>query len=105
VKFPGHPTVGPQDGEPELQARVINLGSRCRQCPDQLGKETLVAPREFEAGSGRNHHALLEVPETDELWSPLLFVLPLQLLAYHIAVRRGCDVDQPRNLAKSVTVE
>jgi glutamine---fructose-6-phosphate transaminase (isomerizing) len=49
--------------------------------------------------------ALLEVPETDELWSPLLFVLPLQLLAYHIAVRAGRDVDQPRNLAKSVTVE
>jgi glucosamine--fructose-6-phosphate aminotransferase (isomerizing) len=36
---------------------------------------------------------------------PLVLVLPLQLLAYHIAVRRGCDVDQPRNLAKSVTVE
>jgi glucosamine--fructose-6-phosphate aminotransferase (isomerizing) len=49
--------------------------------------------------------ALLEVPETDECWSPLLFVLPLQLLAYHIAVRAGRDVDQPRNLAKSVTVE
>jgi glucosamine--fructose-6-phosphate aminotransferase (isomerizing) len=37
--------------------------------------------------------------------SPIAMVLPLQLLAYHIAVRRGCDVDQPRNLAKSVTVE
>jgi glutamine---fructose-6-phosphate transaminase (isomerizing) len=48
---------------------------------------------------------LLEVPACDELWSPLLFVLPLQLLAYHIAVRAGRDVDQPRNLAKSVTVE
>jgi len=49
--------------------------------------------------------ALLEVPATDEIWSPLLFVVPLQLLAYHIAVRAGRDVDQPRNLAKSVTVE
>jgi glucosamine--fructose-6-phosphate aminotransferase (isomerizing) len=37
--------------------------------------------------------------------SPVTMVLPLQLLAYHVAVRRGCDVDQPRNLAKSVTVE
>jgi glucosamine--fructose-6-phosphate aminotransferase (isomerizing) len=37
--------------------------------------------------------------------SPIVMVLPLQMLAYHIAVRRGCDVDQPRNLAKSVTVE
>jgi len=49
--------------------------------------------------------ALVEVPASEELWSPLLFVLPLQLLAYHIAVRAGRDVDQPRNLAKSVTVE
>jgi len=39
------------------------------------------------------------------LVAPVLTVVPLQLLAYHIAVRRGCDVDQPRNLAKSVTVE
>jgi glucosamine--fructose-6-phosphate aminotransferase (isomerizing) len=48
---------------------------------------------------------LLQVPACDELWSPLLTVLPLQLLAYHVAVRAGRDVDQPRNLAKSVTVE
>jgi glucosamine--fructose-6-phosphate aminotransferase (isomerizing) len=45
------------------------------------------------------------IPRIDELFSPLLTVLPLQLLAYHIALKRGCDVDQPRNLAKSVTVE
>ncbi len=48
---------------------------------------------------------VLEVPETDEALAPLLTVVPLQLLSYHIAVMRGCDVDQPRNLAKSVTVE
>jgi glutamine---fructose-6-phosphate transaminase (isomerizing) len=47
----------------------------------------------------------LPVPASSELLSPVLAVVPLQLLAYHIAVRRGCDVDQPRNLAKSVTVE
>jgi glucosamine--fructose-6-phosphate aminotransferase (isomerizing) len=45
------------------------------------------------------------VPAIEELFSPLLNVVALQLLAYYIAVRRGCDVDQPRNLAKSVTVE
>jgi len=50
-----------------------------------------------------NH--VLYVPNTSELLLPVLDVIPLQLLAYHIAVRRGCDVDQPRNLAKSVTVE
>ncbi len=49
-------------------------------------------------------HAI-EIPPAPELLAPILEILPLQLLAYHIAVRRGCDVDQPRNLAKSVTVE
>jgi glucosamine--fructose-6-phosphate aminotransferase (isomerizing) len=48
---------------------------------------------------------LLRVPKVDPLLMPVLMVVPLQLLAYHIAIRRGCDVDQPRNLAKSVTVE
>jgi glutamine---fructose-6-phosphate transaminase (isomerizing) len=48
---------------------------------------------------------VLYVPEAPELLAPILEVVPCQLLAYHIAVRRGCDVDQPRNLAKSVTVE
>ena len=48
---------------------------------------------------------VIEVPAAPELLLPILEVVPLQLLAYHIAVRRGCDVDQPRNLAKSVTVE
>jgi glucosamine--fructose-6-phosphate aminotransferase (isomerizing) len=48
---------------------------------------------------------VIEIPETDEAFVPLLATIPLQLLAYHIAVMRGCNVDQPRNLAKSVTVE
>lgn len=48
---------------------------------------------------------IIEIPETDEILVPLVSVVPLQLLAYHIAVLRGCNVDQPRNLAKSVTVE
>jgi glucosamine--fructose-6-phosphate aminotransferase (isomerizing) len=48
---------------------------------------------------------VIEIPASLELLLPILEVVPLQLLAYHIAVRRGCDVDQPRNLAKSVTVE
>ncbi len=47
----------------------------------------------------------IEVPETEEILSPLVTMIPLQLLAYHIAILRGCNVDQPRNLAKSVTVE
>ena len=48
---------------------------------------------------------VIEIPETDEIFVPLVATIPLQLLSYHMAVLRGCDVDQPRNLAKSVTVE
>ena len=48
---------------------------------------------------------VITVPSTIEMLQPILTVVPLQLLAYYIAVRRGCPVDQPRNLAKSVTVE
>jgi len=56
------------------------------------------------AVAGKAQH-VIEVPACADLLAPLITVIPLQLLAYHIAVRLGCDVDQPRNLAKSVTVE
>ena len=48
---------------------------------------------------------VIEIPDTEEALTPLLTTIPLQLLSYYIAVMRGCNVDQPRNLAKSVTVE
>ena len=48
---------------------------------------------------------VIEVPQVHEALMPMVSVIPLQLLSYHIAVMRGCNVDQPRNLAKSVTVE
>ena len=54
---------------------------------------------------GLNHDRVLELPAAGEIAAPILFTIPLQLLAYHVAVLRGTDVDQPRNLAKSVTVE
>jgi glucosamine--fructose-6-phosphate aminotransferase (isomerizing) len=47
----------------------------------------------------------IEIPESDEIFTPLFATIPLQLLSYYIAIIRGCNVDQPRNLAKSVTVE
>jgi glucosamine--fructose-6-phosphate aminotransferase (isomerizing) len=60
----------------------------------------------------KDHEALrklsryfIKIPETNEYLESVLFTIPLQLIAYHIAALRGCDVDQPRNLAKSVTVE
>jgi glucosamine--fructose-6-phosphate aminotransferase (isomerizing) len=60
---------------------------------------------EGERELGKIADAVFTVPDTHPLISPILFTIPLQLLAYHIAVLRGTDVDQPRNLAKSVTVE
>ena len=48
---------------------------------------------------------MISVPVTHEFFLPLLTVIPLQLMSYYVATMRGCDVDQPRNLAKSVTVE
>ena len=64
---------------------------------------TVVTEGDRLARASSNHG--IEIPAAPELLSPILEIIPLQLLAYHIAVRRGCDVDQPRNLAKSVTVE
>jgi glucosamine--fructose-6-phosphate aminotransferase (isomerizing) len=53
----------------------------------------------------RERDALIEMPPVGELIAPIVYTVPLQLLAYHVAVLKGTDVDQPRNLAKSVTVE
>lgn len=58
-----------------------------------------------EAGNGDDHFDQILVPSTHPFINPLLFAVPMQLLAYHAAVIIGTDVDQPRNLAKSVTVE
>jgi glucosamine--fructose-6-phosphate aminotransferase (isomerizing) len=69
------------------------------------GGHVLAVVTEGDTGVARLADQKLEIPETLDLLTPVLSVLPLQLLAYYIAVRRGCNVDQPRNLAKSVTVE
>jgi glucosamine--fructose-6-phosphate aminotransferase (isomerizing) len=69
------------------------------------GAQVLAVVSEGEHRLDQKAVAVLTVPLIEELLSPILAVLPLQLFAYHLAVKRGCDVDQPRNLAKSVTVE
>jgi glucosamine--fructose-6-phosphate aminotransferase (isomerizing) len=94
---------------------VVALATRSRTLPKMVSNIQEVSSRDapvialvtegenpFDAGFARD---VVEVPLTDELISPLVNVVPLQLFAYHVAVERGCDVDQPRNLAKSVTVE
>ncbi len=64
---------------------------------------SIVTEGDVQARKASDH--VIEIPPAPEFMTPILEIMPLQLLAYHIAVRRGCDVDQPRNLAKSVTVE
>ena len=60
---------------------------------------------EGDAEIARLADAHFTIPETLDLLTPILTIIPLQLFSYYVAVRRGCNVDQPRNLAKSVTVE
>jgi glucosamine--fructose-6-phosphate aminotransferase (isomerizing) len=69
------------------------------------GARVVAVATEGDAEVGALVDHVLEVPATPELMSPVVVTVPMQLLAYHVATLRGCDVDQPRNLAKSVTVE
>ncbi|WP_336972756.1 glutamine--fructose-6-phosphate transaminase (isomerizing) [Sphingobium aromaticiconvertens] len=69
------------------------------------GKVVLISDAEGIAQAGENCMATIEMPKVHPLIAPLVYAVPVQLLAYHVAVAKGTDVDQPRNLAKSVTVE
>ena len=69
------------------------------------GKVVLISDGKGIDRAGDGTWATIEIPETDPFITPLLCALPVQLIAYHTAVAKGTDVDQPRNLAKSVTVE
>ncbi|HEX8640001.1 MAG TPA: glutamine--fructose-6-phosphate transaminase (isomerizing) [Allosphingosinicella sp.] len=69
------------------------------------GKVVLISDAEGIAEAGENTIATIEMPRVHPLIAPLVYAVPVQLLAYHVAVAKGTDVDQPRNLAKSVTVE
>ena len=78
--------------------------SNLKEVKARSGKVIAIATEGDEEIHGIRRPGLLRAGGAGVL-SPILEIVPLQLLAYHIAVRRGCDVDQPRNLAKSVTVE
>jgi glucosamine--fructose-6-phosphate aminotransferase (isomerizing) len=78
--------------------------SQIEQARARGGTVIAVANEGDEAIAAKAHHVIY-VPQAPPLLGPIINVIPLQLLSYHIAVRRGADVDQPRNLAKSVTVE
>jgi glucosamine--fructose-6-phosphate aminotransferase (isomerizing) len=79
------------------------LKSNMEEVRARGGELYLFADTTVSHGMGTGH--VLELPASGELAAPIVFTVPLQLLAYHVAVLRGTDVDQPRNLAKSVTVE
>ncbi|MGD0336079.1 MAG: glutamine--fructose-6-phosphate transaminase (isomerizing) [Candidatus Omnitrophota bacterium] len=78
--------------------------SNIQEIHSRHGKIIAIAS-EADEGMKEMTGEVIYTPKIEEFFSPLIIALPLQLLAYHIAVKRGCDVDQPRNLAKSVTVE
>lgn len=78
--------------------------SNIQEVKARKGKVVAIVTKGDKVVSGIADH-VIEIPKTDDLLVPLIATIPLQLLSYHIAVMRGCNVDQPRNLAKSVTVE
>ena len=90
--------------DPDSVLRYEKTISNIKEVTARSGKVIAIATEgDHEIHESADH--VLYVPKAPELLLPILEVVPLQLLAYHIAVRRGCDIDQPRNLAKSVTVE
>ena len=93
---------------------VVAVATQCHVYPKMLsniqevrarGAEVIAVATEGDTEIAALADHVLEVPATPELLSPVVVTVPMQLLAYHVATLRGCDVDQPRNLAKSVTVE
>jgi glucosamine--fructose-6-phosphate aminotransferase (isomerizing) len=91
-------TIAPND------ALIEKLKSNIQEVRVCGGERYVIADAGTEMVEGEGVH-ILNMPENDGLLSPVLHVVPLQLLAYHAALVKGTDVDKPRNLAKSVTVE
>src|SRR5579863_3558623 len=92
------------DADPASKLRYEKTLSNSQEVTARSGRVIAIATEGDTTLAGLVEHVIL-IPPAFELLAPLIEIVPLQLLAYYIAVRRGCDVDQPRNLAKSVTVE
>jgi glucosamine--fructose-6-phosphate aminotransferase (isomerizing) len=92
------------ESDPASKLRYEKTLSNIQEVTARSGRVIAVATEGDTTIGGLVEH-VIHIPPAIELLSPLIEIVPLQLLAYYIAVRRGCDVDQPRNLAKSVTVE
>ena len=89
----------------ESRTRYEKTLSNIQEVKAREGIVVAICCQEDEVDVRKVADHVVVIPSAHELLLPILEVVPLQLIAYHIAVRRGCDVDQPRNLAKSVTVE
>jgi glucosamine--fructose-6-phosphate aminotransferase (isomerizing) len=89
----------------ESRVRYEKTISNIQEVKARSGIVIAVVCEQDQEEVGKMADYVIPIPAASELLLPILEIVPLQLLAYHIAVRRGCDVDQPRNLAKSVTVE
>jgi len=92
------------EADPASKLRYEKTLSNIQEVTARAGRVIAVATEGDTTIGGLVEH-VIHIPPAIEVLSPLIEIVPLQLLAYYIAVRRGCDVDQPRNLAKSVTVE
>jgi glutamine---fructose-6-phosphate transaminase (isomerizing) len=92
------------DDDPNSVLRYEKTISNLKEVKARSGKVIAIATEGDEEIKEAADHVIY-IPHAPEIFAPILEIVPMQLLAYHIAVRRGCDVDQPRNLAKSVTVE
>src|ERR1700680_3073468 len=92
------------ESDPDSMTRYEKSVSNIQEVKARDGIVITIATEKDHLAREASDH-IIELPPAPEILAPLLEIIPLQLLAYHIAVRRGCDVDQPRNLAKSVTVE
>ncbi len=79
--------------------------SNMQEAKARGARVVLISDKEGLAAAGDDAEATIEMPSVHPLIAPLVYAVPVQLLAYHVAVAKGTDVDQPRNLAKSVTVE
>ncbi len=93
-----------EEGNAEAMTRYEKTVSNIKEVKSRDGIVIAVVTEGDHLAREASDH-VIEIPSAPEMLLPILEIVPLQLLAYHIAVRRGCDVDQPRNLAKSVTVE
>ena len=95
------PVIAVAPNNPLLEKLISNI----EEVHARGGQLLVIADTETESRFGPRHGRLVKLDTGGELLAPVVLTLPLQLLAYHAAVQRGTDVDQPRNLAKSVTVE